>query len=834
MKYMHPRLSAISWMAASVIFVISLAFFILIKEEQRPELIFSVSNTNDAQGQLYFDRGKGFQESDMIPVPLVADGKMHEYKISIRADALKKLRIDPGYGPGVVVFGDIFLKTRYGEQHVSCQDLHAGHALAPVGNSTAGQCGFTVADNDPSLAFTVKSAPLLALTIPLHRWLKALGFALVVFCLFVYATHRDSGAGATKAGRIRAFYLFTAAGFFVFCALNLNVSSQAAWGQYVSLDHGDGILVGHAKSIRSDEWLVQTPFYASQVAHGFAINNGSLGDGESALVATVPVKTMYGYAQPRFWGFYAFGFEKGFAWLWAWRIFALLASLFTLFLILTRENFWLSVTGSIWVFLSPFVQWWFSTNLPDMLIGFAAGVSALYYALRAKSVAGSICAAVVLFFAAVTFYTALYPAFQIPLFYLALGLTIALIWRDWQVGQQVRLNFMRIGFVAVALALALQILWVWFYQAAAIIQLIQNSVYPGHHVSTGGGMPLVEVFSGFMGMFLSESHYPPELGNPCEAASFLLLFPLVAASFLWHRRTKHRIDPVEMFLCAYVVTFLMWMAVGFPSWLAGFTRLEMSLPGRATIGLGIASIILVITRLGRLSGDDAPRCLASPWMRGLAFVVLALGFALIAWLLAHAYPEFVTARRAAIASLLLAATALAFLLGAHRIFGLLIFIQVANGLVVNPLSHGTLPLQADDLKQMIEREKTQNPGAWLVFEDRMLPQYLKANGADVWNGVRFMSAPAQMLALDPQLKYKAIWYRYAHFIVQSEPVGTPASFQLAGIDVVKMQVDPCSDVLARMGINHFGFTAQQNPDMFKCLTPLHSTAVHGLWLYRRH
>lgn len=824
--------------AAIVAFLSLVAFFVFVLKAPST-LYLELAVDNDGQGQVYIDSGNGYVPDKVRQVALVADGRLHKYALDIRNSLPRSIRLDPGSSIGNVRVAQIRFENRLYSRNVSCAGLRLLHAMVRS-QENLGECHLQAVADDPYLDFAIASTYRSQdISIEWLKLLEGLSFAVITFLLIRFALTRDSQRWPQSHWFLNArslrLYALLALGFFTFIFLNLHTSSVAEWRNFVVSDIPSGVLAGKSRAIRSDEWLVQTPFYASQASRGFDIDNPSLGANGVTLVSTVPVQGAYGYSQPRFWGFYILGFEKGFSWLYGWRVFGLLLAMFVLCSILTKGDFLLSLMGAGWIALSPFTQWWFTTNLPDMVIGFAAGISALYFLLATKSTSAAFASSVVLFFAGITFVTALYPAFLIPLFYLAVFIVMGLILRDK----------LYLGFIDRPLSKTIclimpvvAVIWIlldWLKLGSLPISLIQNSVYPGKRVSLGGDLPLEWVFSGYFSPFFGAGSFPRSMENESHGSNFLLLFPLAwVAMAIQYWRTKH-IDALSIAISSYITFIVLWIGWGWPDWLAASTGMSMSPPIRSLIGIGLASIFLIVTVASTAGKSLSPNDMGKPKSGRVVFsaVVLLLIFAVIAFWLNNAYPDFVTPWRVAIMLPAMVLWGLAFLFGLRRLLVGLTTLMVLPGLAANPLAYGVAHLQNAELAIVLKEDQASGNTKWLAFSNLLIPQYLKAHGASVWNGVRFISDPDEIRILDPGERFREIWYRYAHFIAEPAPVQTPVSFELKSTDVVLLRVDACSDAIRTLGINRFAFMTKPSPDQSSCLEPLRPGPVAGFWLYKR-
>lgn len=818
---------------AAVGAAVALIVYLLMALSSPGHLYFKMSNDGNGEGEIYVDTGRGYKPEGVITLSLMPDGKTHIYGIDVRSSTPKSIRFDPGTIAGNIKIASVVFKSELYERHISCSDLRLLHALE---RSRAGgdECALTAVAGDPYFDFDIFSLNNIHI-----NWIaivEALAYSAITYLLIITFTRVSSFEVISQEkwltnSRCIRLYLILAFGFLSFVFLKLHVSSVDEWGKYVSSNARSGVVLGASREIRSDEWMVSTPFYASQAANGFAVQNPSLGANGSALVTAVPVKGAYGYSQPRFWGFYLMEFDLGFSWLYAWRIFGLLLAGFVLLSILTRGDFWLSLTGSIWISISPFMQWWFGTNLPDMVIGLFGGVASLYLLIRASSLRNIIISSIVLYFSGISFVTALYPAFLIPIFYLGIFIVFGLFIRDVFDFSYIERWRSKVLFLILSLGGTLLIFWVWHTRAGEVISLVQNSIYPGHRVILGGKMSFSFLFSGIFGTFLRFDHFPLARGNVCEASNFLLLFPVAWVAMLARYKKMREIDPVAIAISLYILLILLWMFIGYPERVAKITMMSMSSEDRSLLGLGLASVLLTIyvftTQFykNKLKFDKAKR-----W---IILSILFLALISVSLWLRYVYPDYVTWMRMALIIPVLMLWIISFFLGRKKWLIVLTMILILPGIAVNPLSHGLYFLRNSELSSVLMEDKFFGETKWLVIPDPAYAQLFKANGAIVWNGVRFISDPKEMQILDPTGRYRDIWYRYAHFSVSPLPLGAVPEFELKQTDTVLLKVDLCSDAINSLGINRFAFLTKPELNQFPCLEPMRQGPVARAWLYKK-
>jgi len=138
----------------------------------------------------------------------------------------------------------------------------------------------------------------------------------------------------------------------------IHYSSIPVWDSILS-ERASGatasrVLWGTPKVIRIDEWRGDTPFILSQAARHFPTINYSLGPEKIPVLMGLPSKHFSALFQPQNWGFFVLGLERGFSFFWNYGVASILLSSFLLFMLVSRNRFWLSVFGTLFPVLFEF------------------------------------------------------------------------------------------------------------------------------------------------------------------------------------------------------------------------------------------------------------------------------------------------------------------------------------------------------------------------------------------------------------------------------------------------------------------------------------------------
>lgn len=309
---------------------------------------------------------------------------------------------------------------------------------------------------------------------------------------------------------------------------NLNGSSIGSWDNYVS-QRDDGkktdVIFGQNREVRSDEWLVQTPFYFSQAESGYPVINEDYSlNGQNMIIAyNSPVKDITVIGKPFNWGFFFLGRDRGLSFYWAMKLVVMVLLGFELLMILTKRNKPLSLIGSFALTFSPAVQWWFMQHVGDLIfftIGLMVAFYHYFYHHEKKWLRALMMLLVVIF--GLGFILVIYPAHQVMLAYLLVFYFVGLLiyyrkkihW-DWFDAVLITAALLFIGIV----------MWhFWSISKDALLASL-NTLYPGNRVSTGGKWKFSEFF-----YFLTNWKIPFEdinFSNNSEVALFYHFFPTV-------------------------------------------------------------------------------------------------------------------------------------------------------------------------------------------------------------------------------------------------------------------------------------------------------------------
>jgi hypothetical protein len=586
-------------------------------------------------------------------------------------------------------------------------------------------------------------------------------------------------------------------------ALKLNGSSSGMYRFYADrIDPERGLLFGSPKDIRSDEWMVETPWMLSQFKQDppFPITNGNVGNTNSTLVNNLPARHWTMLFRPQMWGFFTMGFEQAFACYWNFKWFALLLGAFLFLELVTRGNVLLAITGSLFLWLSSFMQWWWSTPtaMPEMVGMLLLSLWLIAMIFRSATKLRVAVASVLLVATWMQFVLCCYPRFQIPLFYLGAVMIFSGFWRNSAAD---RFPWYRRLCLAVAIVASIGLVGLWYSEVADVIRETGNLLYPGRTSSKGGDYPWAGLFAPFLSTPMTWELYPRLFGNVGEASGFLFVLPALAAAVIRNVR-RRTLDPVLFLSVGFACFAVYFMTVGIPDWLARSTGWSYVYALRAQLVLGVASTIALFRYLAvETSNQKLPSFLTEAALLVLIASSLAWVFSVTNAKVGNFLPTTGVITAAAFFGLLFVC------LWSGRVGPacvLLVAPFLCTNAAINPLGRRLPAFAESDLYRSISTLHQQTPsGQWLILglspRSSALAQFVKAAGADVIGGTRCNPDAHLVQALDPLNKYAAVHQRYAD--VSFVPtVDDEVSFELKHVQVYIVHLPLRSDVFDRLGV----------------------------------
>lgn len=824
-------------------------------------LHLSMRTTAGKKGEVFYRQAPaGFIQADSAPFSIIDDGNWHDYVIDLPTDQrIDHIRIDPAIQPGALKIRSLEVRDGSRAQKYSGRRFYDSlgrinqlHAQVDQDQNVS----IYAMGNDPYLeivldrpvgaarlrTFALRILAAFAVALLLAGFKTALDKAWKIWRL---RTKSPTGLALTRYTNDELLQftppilltflsiLFAAA---VYVGLGLNQSSIGVWENVYPYAPVDQFVdLGTSRRIRSDEWKVHTPWVLNQALASSPVVNPNVGGQSSPLLASVPVSDAIGLPQLKYAGFRFLDIERGFSWGWAYKSFALTLSFLWLCLILTRGNLPASLVGTLWIYFSSYTQWWFSSNLPEIMTAFAFGTIGALYTLYSTNRLMMGVGAALIAYAATNLILNLYPPFIISLGYLAAAIVAGYGLETRTYAQILRKPVSR----ALACAMALATVAIYGFQfhqsASGTIEAVLDTVYPGQRVSSSGAVPAVKVMDGFFEMFrVGEDNFPriPSSYNASEASGHVLMLPLlvlIVPLTTWFRRDNALLLTIAGF-CALAFA---WSAVHLPGPLNSAMQAigwASVTPKRAIMALGVGAILFSIVLLARMQLVPPSAALRKiQWVTIPLTVVPVLYFG---WTLRRMDPAFFTWDVITLGALVAAFIAMGIARGSTRLVATGVAILALPAISVNPLVSGISSIME---KPVLVAARAQSVGPnqrWIVVGDNFFAQGLKAQGLSVFAGTNYLPDSESINRLDPAALHADVWNRYATIRIASRPgLGSP-DFKLVRPDQYLITLDICSRAVRDIGITHVAYTVATPAGDLDCLEDIAAPQDSGVRLFK--
>lgn len=556
-------------------------------------------------------------------------------------------------------------------------------------------------------------------------------------------------------------------------------------------------VLGKARTIRSDEWAVNSPLIFSQELQEnakFPYFNMSIRGTETDMftIINAPVKDIVIIGKPFNIGYILFGNKAGLSFWWYGRLLALMLISFEMCMILTKKNKLISLFGMLIITFSPAVQWWYSNFIVDILIFGQLALVLIDKFMISKKWWYRILCILGIGFCAISYIFILYPAWMISFAYVYLAIFIWIILKNRK-----ECNITKIDILTIIITVILVFLVVirFFTISSEAIKLTTNTDYPGERFEIGGNAQ-GNMFSYIYSIFVPFK----DMNNPCENSNMLSLYPLpliVSLLYLYRIRKSEKFKEKSSFLIPLLLVSTLlsiWAFIPTNKLFSKITLLYMVPAYRASIALGYAQLLLIIYLTNNIKSD-------TKLLKANVRFILA-GFAtIICLILANKYAPsnylgpisgFVVG---AITFLLFY-----FMLSLHNpkykkyFIILLLGVAILSGVCVNPIIKGINVIYnkpvAKEIQKIVKEDKN---ALWLVDNlNFTIPNYVVANGAKVINSTNYYPNKELFEKLlgenSKKEEIREIYNRYAHISVNIDNVDT--SLELLFTDAFKININP--------------------------------------------
>lgn len=607
------------------------------------------------------------------------------------------------------------------------------------------------------------------------RWILVAPVCALLFSWWVFGWHKVNDFLHRRRFLIGALIIA------LFVILNINNSSLGYWDVILGKPAGNGLVFGTPRSIRSDEFIVNTPLAFSQRYNGYAYFSTLFGNRttDMFIIKDAPVWTAAEIFRPFHWGYLLLGSERGLAFYSSARLVVLFLVSYQFFLLITksggqqnelgesqstREHRGLSLIGAALVACAPVVQWWYAVNgLVEMIIATFLSVLLFSLYLRAHQGWKRFALGLGIMLCAGMFILTLYPAWQIPLIFILLILVAWLIVTHWGT---IAMRPWDWASVIVTLLVFSALMLTVLRSSLPTIQATMNTVYPGSRESNGGGGQLSWLFSTMSGLafpfreFVATAHASG--GNSTEASSFVTFFPLgIVLAGINLVRGKGK-DILAMLLLVIIAFLGLYIFIGFPPSIAAVTGMSHTTVRRALVMFELANVILLIRAVSHMKFGARDYVLY-----GLVTVICLLQ-AFGAFFAYRAYLGYISLAVLVVFSLVTAGALITRFKVLARVCTLFsVALLVLSGISVNPIQYSASPLTGQPAIEQVESIQRSAPGQWIVVggQSSLLAQLMVANGIPTSNALSVTPNMQMWKILDKNGSYAQEYNRYAYMNV---------------------------------------------------------------------
>ena len=593
------------------------------------------------------------------------------------------------------------------------------------------------------------------------------------------------------------FFILVALGIHIYSLNDYNAGIQP--GSYVAEAEP---FWGNNRSIRSDEFLANTPVVLSQSKLGiFDITNPNVmaANGPILMFPKASSFNISIIGAPNYLGFLFLNTTSGYSFYSLLPYFIAFFSTFEFFLMMTKRNKILSLVGTLLLIFSAQVLWFTCSNY--LSYGFIC-ILLFKKLITSKSIWKKVLFSIIIGWAGACYALLVYPAWQIPFFYLFLLIAIWVVYENRNTLYIRNFFYLPISFLIAAIITLPAIV-----DSLEVINLLSNTVYPGARDSTGGNswerlfLWSISPFYGVKGSL-----------NTCEYAQFLCFYPapIIIGLYQIIKNIKNKNnDLLLLLLVIFAILLNIWNFIPIDIF-AKITLLNMSTPQRSQVVVAVTCILILVRWFDCYAGEKQSKV--------KIVISLILGLLITAWSV-YVSNSITNDYTGNILAILLTGfftiILFAVILNNKKIntllYSILIAISIFICATVNPLSMGLGSIYNKPISEEINNISNNNTdGIWIAANANLYQSnFALANGAKIINSVNFYPQMELWKKIDPDLKYKNVYNRYAHFTIYL--TNEESKFELLQPDYIRLMLNV--NDLEKLQINYI-LSIEQNLNDF--------------------
>jgi hypothetical protein len=595
---------------------------------------------------------------------------------------------------------------------------------------------------------------------------------------------------------VLAFPIVILVGLAALVAFGINGSSSGVLYEGFYGIPDPNTIIGSPRSIRSDEFNVQTVYTVSQHQEGLPlINDSGLGGVNMSLNWEAPYKDWSLLFRPHQWGFLILPFANAFALKWWLPAAALLIACYLFAVTILPRRPLSSAMISVAFFLSPFIQWWYipQTTLP-LMWGFAA-MAAIVWLSKLERRRWRWLVSLALAYLTTWGMLGFYAPFIIPIAVAVAGFILGWVFHA-EGGIPLRLRLRALAFTLGAGGAGAAVIGVFIMTRLEWVQAMLNTVYPGDRKVPPGMGRGAYAYLPWVGPFQFEfghSSGPFLLGNTSESSAFMLTGLFAAPILIWGAirlwRKSRLVDTLTLGSLAASALILFYIYV--PGWdpVAHLLFLDRSVPSRIVVGLGMLAVVILVLAISRVEEPDAS---SAPWLVGISASGCAWAVSLVAYLGLPRFGVVVPRFGVGVATAVIAGVAL-LLISRKRVLAAtstLAALGLLLGVWVNPFVRGVFDLRETRVGKAVLAQDSDNPGEWVALGPSVAQDVLIETGVGGANGMQGTPIKQAWEKFDPQGLFEEAWNRMGYVVWVQDPAAPKAWNPYP--DVINVRFDACA------------------------------------------
>ena len=567
-------------------------------------------------------------------------------------------------------------------------------------------------------------------------------------------------------------------------------------------------IFGDSRTIRTDEWAVNAPSFVSQCVdpngNNYSYYHDSLRGTKTEMFSQLnqPILDILSIGKPFTLGALILGASRGYSFLWAASIIALLLVSFEFCMVISKNNKLASLLGMLLISFSASTQWWQCYNI------FTWGMLAIVLFdkfMLTKKFSTKILCSIGIFISGISYIFYFYPTWQVPYGYIYLAVLIWVVIKNWKEYKINKKDILLI--IAIILAIG-AILGIYFVKSADALKLITGTDYPGKRFETGG-KEIKTIFS-----YVYSIIFPYKIdtiSNPCELSSMISFYPipmLIALIYLVRniKTKKHFSFLIPMLIISIV--YSIFMVFGVNEMFAKITLLYMTPAGRLAVPLGFSQILLIVYMLGNFTREDI--ILKNEIIQKAGTVLASISIMYIALKtdmnILQNHPMYIY-----ICGLILVYGIYQIVnineeKNKKRLIMLLIPVAILTGATVHPIQKGISVLTdkpvAKKTQEIVSQDKENN--LWICDSTNfMTNNYLLASGAKIINSTNlytnfdlYKTVLGEEESQKPEVRY--VYNRYSH--INMEITEDKNDIELVQQDSIKISLT--SEKIRELGVKY--------------------------------